>query len=75
VDELLVPEELRRNNQRDVSHPVIDFLRSNVSDSRFEFFHLDAHNELSNPTKRRPSGLTKRRNEPTPTVVSSTSIV
>jgi SAM-dependent methyltransferase len=114
VDELVVPEELRRNNQRDpveivdvavdlidrmcrrigvgdlgnldvldfgcgvrftqaflnrglpikhyvgvdVSHPVIDFLRSNVSDPRFEFVHLDAHNELYNPTGQPLSELT-----------------
>jgi SAM-dependent methyltransferase len=42
----------------DVSHVVIDFLQSNVSDPRFEFFHLDAHNDLYNPTGRPLSGLT-----------------
>src|SRR5437879_6008232 len=33
----------------DVSRPVIDFLRSSVSDPRFEYFHLDAQNDLYNP--------------------------
>lgn len=42
----------------DVSRPVIDFLRSKVSDPRFEFFHLDAHNELYNPTGQLLSELT-----------------
>jgi SAM-dependent methyltransferase len=42
----------------DVSHQVIDFLRSNVTDPRFEFFHLDAHNELYNPTGQPLSELT-----------------
>lgn len=42
----------------DVSHEVIGFLRSNVSDPRFEFFHLDAHNELYNPTGQPLSELT-----------------
>jgi SAM-dependent methyltransferase len=42
----------------DVSPAVIDFLRSNVSDPRFEFFHLDAHNELYNPTGKPLSELT-----------------
>ena len=42
----------------DVSHPVIDFLQSNVSDPRFEFCHLDAHNELYNPTGQPLSKLT-----------------
>jgi SAM-dependent methyltransferase len=36
----------------DVANPVIDFLRSNVSDRRFEFFHLDARNDRYNPTGR-----------------------
>ncbi len=34
----------------DVSRKVIDFLRANVSDPRFEFFHLDAQNDLYNAT-------------------------
>jgi SAM-dependent methyltransferase len=34
----------------DVSREVIDFLRSNVSDPRLEYFHLDAENERYNPT-------------------------
>jgi SAM-dependent methyltransferase len=42
----------------DVSSPVIDFLRSNVSDPRFEFFHLDAQNDLYNPTGRPLSEMT-----------------
>lgn len=42
----------------DVSSPVIDFLRSNVSDPRFEFFHLDAQNDLYNPTGQPLSDLT-----------------
>lgn len=33
----------------DVSRNVIDFLRSNVADPRFAFFHLDAQNDLYNP--------------------------
>ncbi len=41
----------------DVSRSVIDFLQSNVSDPRFEFFHIDAHNELYNPTGRPLSQL------------------
>jgi SAM-dependent methyltransferase len=36
----------------DVSREVIDFLRANVSDPRFAFFHLGARNELYNPTGR-----------------------
>ncbi|HEY5171402.1 MAG TPA: class I SAM-dependent methyltransferase, partial [Acidimicrobiia bacterium] len=42
----------------DVSQSVIDFLRSNVSDPRFEFFHLDARNELYNPAGQPLSELT-----------------
>ncbi len=42
----------------DVSRPVIDFLRSNVSDPRFEFFHLDARNERYNPTGQPLSEMT-----------------
>src|SRR5260221_3182313 len=42
----------------DVSHPVIDFLQTSVSDPRFEFFHLDAHNDLYNPTGQPLSTLT-----------------
>jgi SAM-dependent methyltransferase len=42
----------------DVSHTVIDFLRSHVLDPRFEFFHLDAHNGLYNPTGQPLSELT-----------------
>src|SRR5262249_32040251 len=33
----------------DVSRDVIAFLRANVADPRFEFFHLDAQNDLYNP--------------------------
>jgi SAM-dependent methyltransferase len=33
----------------DVSREVIDFLRANVSDPRFEHFHLDAQNDMYNP--------------------------
>ena len=33
----------------DVSAEVIDWLNENVSDPRFEFHHLDAHNDLYNP--------------------------
>ena len=33
----------------DVSAELIDWLQANVSDSRFEFHHLDAHNALYNP--------------------------
>ncbi len=42
----------------DVSRPVIDFLRSNVADPRFEFFHLDARNELYNPAGQALSEMT-----------------
>jgi SAM-dependent methyltransferase len=33
----------------DVAPEVIEWLRANVSDPRFEFHHLDAHNALYNP--------------------------
>lgn len=33
----------------DVAAEVIEWLRANVSDPRFEFHHLDAHNALYNP--------------------------
>jgi SAM-dependent methyltransferase len=33
----------------DVSSDVIDWLKANVSDPRFEFHHFDAHNDLYNP--------------------------
>jgi SAM-dependent methyltransferase len=33
----------------DVAPGVIEWLRANVSDPRFEFHHLDAHNALYNP--------------------------
>jgi SAM-dependent methyltransferase len=33
----------------DVYREMIDFLRENVHDPRFEYFHIDAHNELYNP--------------------------
>lgn len=33
----------------DVYREMIDFLRGNVHDPRFEYFHIDAHNELYNP--------------------------
>ena len=36
----------------DVASEVIDWLRANVSDPRFEFHHLDAHNAMYNPTGR-----------------------
>jgi SAM-dependent methyltransferase len=42
----------------DVSRTVIDFLRSNVSDPRFEFFHLDARNDRYNPTGQSFSEMT-----------------
>jgi SAM-dependent methyltransferase len=42
----------------DVARPVIDFLRSNVLDPRFEFFHLDARNDRYNPTGRPLSEMT-----------------
>jgi SAM-dependent methyltransferase len=42
----------------DVACPVIDFLRSNVSDRRFEFFHLDARNDRYNPAGRSLSEMT-----------------
>ena len=34
----------------DASSEVIEWLRANVSDPRFEFHHLDAHNAMYNPT-------------------------
>ena len=34
----------------DIDRPVIDFLVANVHDPRFEFHHMDVHNELYNPT-------------------------
>jgi SAM-dependent methyltransferase len=33
----------------DAASPVIDWLRANVTDPRFEFHHLDAHNAMYNP--------------------------
>jgi SAM-dependent methyltransferase len=33
----------------DVSREMIDFLRGNVDDPRFEYFHINAHNEMYNP--------------------------
>ena len=42
----------------DVFPPVIDFLQSNVADPRFEYFRLDAHNDLYNPTGQPLSELT-----------------
>jgi SAM-dependent methyltransferase len=33
----------------DVDREMITFLRENVHDPRFEYFHIDAHNELYNP--------------------------
>jgi SAM-dependent methyltransferase len=34
----------------DASASIIEFLRANVTDPRFEFHHIDARNELYNPT-------------------------
>src|SRR5450432_1129767 len=34
----------------DASASVIEFLRANVTDPRFEFHHMDARNALYNPT-------------------------
>jgi SAM-dependent methyltransferase len=42
----------------DVSRDVIAFLQANVSDHRFEFLHLDAHNDLYNPGGQPLSSLT-----------------
>jgi SAM-dependent methyltransferase len=36
----------------DAASEVIDWLEANVSDPRFEFHHLDAHNAMYNPTGR-----------------------
>ena len=36
----------------DAASEVIDWLKANVSDRRFEFHHLDAHNAMYNPTGR-----------------------
>jgi SAM-dependent methyltransferase len=33
----------------DVDREMIEFLRANVQNARFEYFHVDAHNELYNP--------------------------
>ncbi len=49
---------VRRYVGVDVSHAVVEFLRSNVSDPRFEFFHLDAQNDLYNPTGQPLSEMT-----------------
>jgi len=42
----------------DVSRDVIDFLRSEVNDARIEHYHLDARNDLYNPTGRPLAELT-----------------
>ncbi len=42
----------------DTSRDVIEFLQSNVSDPRFEYFHVDAHNESYSPTGQLLSDLT-----------------
>jgi SAM-dependent methyltransferase len=36
----------------DVYGEMIDFLRENVHDPRFEYFHIDAHNECTTRTAR-----------------------
>jgi len=41
---------IRRYVGVDVSAEVIEFLAANVDDPRFAFCHLDAHNDLYNPT-------------------------
>ncbi len=46
--ELEVP--VRRYVGIDASADVISFLEGNVDDERFAFYHLDAHNDLYNPT-------------------------
>jgi SAM-dependent methyltransferase len=43
----------------DVDREMIEFLRANVSDPRFEYFHIDAHNELYNPGGEVLTGETK----------------
>ena len=48
----------------DVSREVVDFLRAKVSDPRFEYFHLDAHNERYNPTGRPLAELSVPEIEP-----------
>ncbi len=42
----------------DVDREMIDFLLANVHDPRFEYFHIDAHNDLYNPERRyvKPDG-------------------
>jgi SAM-dependent methyltransferase len=42
----------------DVFPPVIEFLQSNVTDPRLEYFRLDAHNALYNPAGQPLSELT-----------------
>jgi SAM-dependent methyltransferase len=42
----------------DTFKPVIDFLDANVADPRFEYIHIDAHNERYNPTGQPLSTLT-----------------
>ena len=42
----------------DVSPAVIEFLRSSVADARFEYFHLDAQNDLYNPEGQPLASLT-----------------
>jgi hypothetical protein len=44
---------IRRYTGVDVYRDMIEFLRSHVEDPRFEYFHIDAHNELYNPTGER----------------------
>lgn len=40
---------IRRYAGVDVSEEIIEFLRENVDDPRFEYHHVNSHNELYNP--------------------------
>ena len=43
----------------DVYGEMIDFLRSNVEDPRFEYFHVPLHNDLYNPAGERLTASTR----------------
>jgi SAM-dependent methyltransferase len=47
---LNMPLPVKRYVGVDVDREMITYLRDNVADSRFEFVHVDVHNERYNPT-------------------------
>jgi SAM-dependent methyltransferase len=51
LTEALINQDLpiKRYVGVDIDREMIDFLRENVHDERFEYFHIDAHNERYNP--------------------------